>query len=62
MKPSLIRNVTFAVLLTACAGSTLRADDTTSADKTFITNAQEGSLAEINYAKLALQERAKTRT
>ncbi len=56
MKPSLIRSVTFAVMFTACAGSSLRADDTTSSDKTFITNAQEGSLAEINYAKLALQK------
>ena len=56
MKHSGIRRVMFAALLTAFAGSTLRAEDTTSSDKTFITNAQEGGLAQINYAKLALQK------
>jgi putative membrane protein len=34
----------------------MRAQDTKSADKTFIKDSSEGSLAEINYAKLALQK------
>jgi putative membrane protein len=32
------------------------AQDTTSSDKTFLADASQGSLAEINYAKLALQK------
>jgi putative membrane protein len=32
------------------------AQDTKSADKTFIKDSSEGSLAEVNYAKLALQK------
>ena len=32
------------------------AQDTKSADKTFIKDASEGSLAEINFAKLALEK------
>jgi len=36
--------------------STAFAQDTKSADKSFIKDASEGSLAEINYAKLALEK------
>jgi putative membrane protein len=38
------------------AGGALQAQDTTSSDKTFVKNAMEGSLAEVNFAKLALQK------
>jgi len=38
-----------------CAG-TAQAQDTKSADKTFIKDASEGSLAEVNFAKLALEK------
>ncbi len=38
-----------------CAGMA-QAQDTKSADKTFIKDATEGSLAEVNFAKLALQK------
>jgi putative membrane protein len=37
-----------------CAGAA--AQDTKSADKTFIKDASEGSLAEVNFAKLALEK------
>ena len=37
-------------------GTAVQAQDTTSSDKTFVKNALEGSLAEVNYAKLALQK------
>lgn len=42
-----------AVLLT---GVVVQAQDTKSADKSFVKDALEGSLAEVNYAKLALQK------
>ena len=48
--------VAIAVLTVACASGFARAQDTTSADKKFVTEASLGSLAEINYAKLALQK------
>ena len=35
---------------------TAKAEDTTSADKTFIADSAQDSLAEINFAKLALQK------
>src|ERR1700760_3655196 len=38
------------------AGGAVQAQDTTSSDKTFVKNAMEGSLAEVNFAKLALQK------
>jgi putative membrane protein len=38
------------------AGGALQAQDTKSSDKTFVKNAMEGSLAEVNFAKLALQK------
>jgi putative membrane protein len=56
MKQRGIRNMMIAAAMTACLGGSLLAQDTTSSDKSFITNAQEGSIAEINYAKLALQK------
>lgn len=45
-----------AALGTLLAGGAIQAQDTTSADKTFVKNAMEGSLAEVNFAKLALQK------
>jgi putative membrane protein len=42
--------------LAACMCGAVQAQDTKSADKTFIKDASEGSLAEINYAKLALEK------
>jgi putative membrane protein len=38
------------------AGGVVQAQDTKSADKSFVKDALEGSLAEVNYAKLALQK------
>ena len=44
-------------LVSVCTFGVVQAQDNTkSADKTFIKDATEGSLAEINYAKLALQK------
>jgi putative membrane protein len=37
-----------------CGGAMAQDDSTKSADKTFIKDASEGSLAEVNFAKLAL--------
>jgi putative membrane protein len=45
-----------AALTASLAGGVVQAQDTTSSDKTFVKNAMEGSLAEVNYAKLALQK------
>ena len=46
-----------AVALIAVAACGVgRAEDTTSADKSFIADSAQDSLAEINYAKLALQK------
>jgi putative membrane protein len=45
-----------ATLSTLLAGGMLFAQDTTSTDKKFIADSAQGSLAEINYAKLALQK------
>jgi putative membrane protein len=45
-----------AALTASLAGGVVQAQDTTSSDKTFVKNALEGSLAEVNYAKLALQK------
>ena len=45
-----------AAFATTLAGGAIQAQDTKSADKTFVKNAMEGSLAEVNYAKLALQK------
>ncbi|HEX4485137.1 MAG TPA: DUF4142 domain-containing protein, partial [Terriglobales bacterium] len=38
------------------AGVAVQAQNTTSSDKTFVKSALQGSLAEVNYAKLALQK------
>ena len=43
-------------LAAGCISSVGWADDTAAADKKFVAAASEGSLAEINYAKLALQK------
>src|ERR1700733_14543285 len=45
-----------AALTASLAGGVVQAQDTTSSDNTFVKNAMEGSLAEVNYAKLALQK------
>ena len=43
-------------LATSMVGGAANAQKTTSSDKTFVKNALEGSLAEVNFAKLALQK------
>jgi len=43
-------------LAALCVGPAVRAQDTKSADKTFIKDSSEGSLAEVNFAKLALEK------
>jgi putative membrane protein len=45
-----------AILAVSCMGMSLRAQDSKASDKKFVKNALEGSLAEVNYAKLALQK------
>jgi putative membrane protein len=45
-----------AALATVLAGGAMQAQDTKSSDKTFVKDAMEGSLAEVNFAKLALQK------
>jgi putative membrane protein len=42
--------------LAGCLCGTMAAQDTKSADKTFIKDSSEGSLAEVNFAKLALEK------
>lgn len=42
--------------LAACLSAPVVAQDTKSADKDFIKDASEGSLAEVNFAKLALEK------
>ena len=48
--------ITAAAFLFGAMLGTARADDTTSADKTFIADSAQDSLAEITLAKLALQK------
>jgi putative membrane protein len=48
--------ITGATLSLLLAGGAVQAQDATSSDKKFVKNAMEGSLAEVNYAKLALQK------
>ena len=50
-----LRVMVVTALATVCAGGVLKAQDK-SDDKKFVTAAMEGSLAEVNYAKLALQK------
>ena len=45
-----------AALTASLTGGVAQAQDTRSSDKTFVKSALEGSLAEVNYAKLALQK------
>jgi putative membrane protein len=47
--------VASAALATTLAGPAVQAQDK-SADKTFVKDALQGSIAEVNYAKLALQK------
>jgi putative membrane protein len=56
MKHLWLQCIAGAALGTLLAGGAVQAQDTTSSDKTFVKNALEGSLAEVNYAKLALQK------
>ena len=55
MKQSGMRMAVVA-LSAACMTGVARADDTAAVDKKFVATASQGSLAEINYAKLALQK------
>ncbi len=52
----ILRKMLVATVISACTCCIAAAQDTKSADKSFIKDASEGSLAEINYAKLALQK------
>ena len=56
MKRFRLQCIAGAALGTLLAGAAVQAQDTKSSDKTFVKNAMEGSLAEVNYAKLALQK------
>ena len=56
MKRFWLQCVAGAALGMFLAGGAVQAEDATSSDKTFVKNAMEGSLAEINFAKLALQK------
>ena len=56
MKSYWLQMITGAALATVLAGGVVQAQDTKSEDKTFVKNALEGSLAEVNFAKLALQK------
>ena len=51
-----LRVTVIAALATVCAAGVVQAQDTKADDKKFVTEATQGSLAEINYAKLALQK------
>ena len=50
-----IKTLTIALAL-ACTSGTMLADGTKSSDKTFLADSAQDSLAEINFAKLALQK------
>ena len=56
MKIRSVRLFTGGMLVMLLAGTVVRAQDTTSSDKKFVKDALEGSLAEVNYAKLALEK------
>jgi putative membrane protein len=56
MRRMWLQCITGATLGTLLAGAAVQAEDTKSSDKTFVKNAIEGSLAEVNFAKLALQK------
>jgi putative membrane protein len=56
MKKIWLQTIAGAALATLLAGGAVQAQDTTSSDKTFVKNAIEGSIAEVNFAKLALQK------
>ena len=56
MRSSWFQFVAGAALATLLTGGVVQAQDTTLSDKTFVKDAMEGSLAEVNYAKLALEK------
>jgi putative membrane protein len=56
MKSFRARLVVVAALATICAGGVIQAQDTSSSDKKFLVDSAQGNLAQINYAKLALQK------
>jgi putative membrane protein len=51
-----LRVTVIAALAAVSAGGVLKAQDTKADDKKFVTESAQDSLAEINYAKLALQK------
>ena len=56
MKRFWLQSIAGATLGILLAGGAVQAQDTKSSDKTFVKKAMEGSLAEVNFAKLALQK------
>lgn len=56
MKSLWFQCVSGVALATMLGGGALHAQKTTSSDKTFVKDSMEGSLAEVNFAKLALQK------
>ena len=56
MRSSWFQFIAGAALATVFAGGVVQAQKTTSSDKTFVENALKGSLAQVNFAKLALQK------
>src|ERR1700761_2552752 len=56
MKNKTLHLIAGTALAISLTGPLALAQDTKSADKTFVKNALEGSLAEVNYGKLALQK------
>ncbi len=53
---TLVSLIAGGALALSLVGVSSQAQDTTSSDKSFVKTALEGSLAEVNYAKLALQK------
>jgi putative membrane protein len=56
MRTVVISLIAGGALALSLVGISSQAQDTTSSDKKFVKSALEGSLAEVNYAKLALQK------
>jgi putative membrane protein len=56
MKSLWFQSISGVALATMLGGGALNAQKTTSSDKTFVKDSMEGSLAEVNFAKLALQK------
>ncbi len=56
MKISGVGKIVVTSMLAAGLAGVVKAEDTKSADKSFLADSAQDSLAEINYAKLALQK------